>query len=448
MRAIGKAAAVTAMAVALLVAGAVAFARGTGDAVDPAARGSSSSALLLPTPNAGSLDDAIASLQQRLREIPDDWRGFAQLGLAYVARARVTADPSWYPKAEGVLRRSLRLHPDGNVDGALGIGALDLARHDFAAALRQGRRAASLDPYDADAYGVIGDALLELGRYDRAFESFQTMVDKRPDLASYARVAYARELLGDVSGAERAMQMAFDAAGTPSDSAWTAYQLGELAFGSGDIGSAGGWYGRGLDLDPAYVPNLAGLAKVAWARGDDELAIARFTEVVARYPSAEFVVALADLYRATGRPVLADQQEAVVAAMHDLATASGVNGDLELALFDADHGDPEGALAAARAEWARRRSVHVADAYAWALYANGRYRRASAFAERALALGTRNALFLFHAGMIRLELGDEAGARRYLSRALATNPNFSILHADDSARILSRLGTATPEAGR
>jgi tetratricopeptide (TPR) repeat protein len=441
MRAIGKAAAVTAMAVALLVAGAAVFVRGTGVAVDPAARRTSSSALLLPSANAGSLDGEIASLQQRLREIPDDWRGFAQLGLAYVAQARVTADPSWYPKAEGVLRRSLRLQPDENVDGALGIGALDLARHDFAAALREGRRASDLNPYSADAYGVIGDALLELGRYDRAFEAFQTMVDTRPDLASYARVAYARELVGDVPGAERAMRMAFDAAGTPSDSAWTAYQLGELAFGSGDVGSARGWYARGLNTDPAYVPNLAGLAKVAWARGDDELAIARFTEVVARYPSAEFVGALADLYRATGKPALADRQEAVVAAMHDLATANGVNVDLELALFDADHGDPEGALAAARAEWARRQSVHVADAYAWALYANGRYRRASTFAERALALGTRSALILFHAGMIRLELGDEVGARRYLSDAVVTNPNFSILHAADAERVLARLET-------
>jgi len=124
--------------------------------------------------------------------------------------------------------------------------------------------------------------------------------------------------------------MAFDAAGTPSDSAWTAYQLGELAFGAGDVAMARGWYARGLDLDPAYVPNLAGLAKVAWARGDDELAIARFNEVVGRYPSAEFVVALADLYRATGKPALADRQEAVVAAMHDLATANGVNVDLEI----------------------------------------------------------------------------------------------------------------------
>jgi Flp pilus assembly protein TadD len=119
-----------------------------------------------------------------------------------------------------------------------------------------------------------------------------------------------------------------------------------------------------------------------------------------------------------------------------------VNIDLELALFDADHGDPAGALSAARAEWARRHSIHVADAYAWALYANGSYRLASAFADRALALGTRNALFLFHAGMIRLELGDRDGARRDLERALAINPNFSIQHAAEAARALETLEAA------
>jgi tetratricopeptide (TPR) repeat protein len=446
MRTIGKTVTAAAMAVALLVAGAIAFgpaADGPAGVLGTSVSNRSSSALLAPVVSAGSLDGTIASLQDRLRADPYDWRSSASLGLAYVAQARVTGDPSWYPKAEGLLARSLRVNADDNVEGLLGLGVLDLARHDFSAALRRGRRAAALDPHAAEAYGVIGDALLELGRYDHAFEAFQTMVDTRPDLSSYARVANARELVGDVRGAERAMQMAFDAAGTPGDAAWTAYQLGELAFGSGEVRSARGWYARGRDLDPSYVPNAAGLAKVAWARGDDVLAVERFTGVVSRYPSAEFVVALADLYRATGRQALAEQQEDVVRAMHALASESGVNVDLELALFDADHGDPAGALAAARAEWDRRQSVHVADAYAWALYANGRYARASALAERALALGTRNALFLFHAGMIRFELGDEQGARHYLSAALATNPNFSIQHADAAATTLARL-----EAGR
>ena len=441
MNTIGRAIAAAAMAVALVAAGAISLQRTPHEA--SAGHGSpdvvSGSAPLAPAVAAGSLEGTIASLQERLRILPEDWRSYASLGLAYVAQARTTGDPSWYPKAEGALVRSLRINKDDNVGVAIGLGVLDLARHDFAGALRQGRRGAALDPYGADAYGVIGDALVELGRYDGAFAAFQTMVDMRPDLVSYARVAYARELVGDVRGAERAMRMAFDASGTPADAAWTAYRLGELAFGSGDVRSARGWYRHGLELDPAYVPNAAGLAKVAWARGDDRLAIERYRDVVARYPSAEFVVPLVDLYRATGRTTMAEHQEDVVRALHELAAANGVNVDLELALFDADHGDAGGALSAARAEWARRRSVQVADAYAWALYANGRYAQASAFADRALALGTRSALFLFHAGMIRLGLGDEPGARGYLSEALTTDPNFSIQYADTARRTLEGL---------
>jgi hypothetical protein len=59
----------------------------------------------------------------------------------------------------------------------------------------------ALDDFNANAHGVMGDALVELGRYDEAFVQIQRMVDLRPDLSSYARVSYARELQGDVVGA-------------------------------------------------------------------------------------------------------------------------------------------------------------------------------------------------------------------------------------------------------
>ncbi len=138
MRTIGKAVAAAAMAVALLVAGALAFVRSPGETPQVPARTASTSALLVPAVAAGSLDGTIASLQDRLKALPQDWRGYASLGLAYVAQARVTGDPSWYPKAEGVLARSIRINGDDNVEGTLGLGVLDLARHDFASALRAG----------------------------------------------------------------------------------------------------------------------------------------------------------------------------------------------------------------------------------------------------------------------------------------------------------------------
>ena len=120
-----------------------------------------------------------------------------------------------------------------------------------------------------------------------------------------------------------------------------------------------------------------------------------------------------DLYEAAGETEAATAQFDLVLAEARLFRANGVNTDLEIALVHADHpgaGSARAALRAARAEWDRRKSVHVADALAWALYANGRYREAAAATEQALRLGTRNALFLFHAGMIRLRLGDRKAA--------------------------------------
>ena len=177
-------------------------------------------------PAGGSLDATIATLQEHLRANPSDWRGLASLGLAYIQQARVTADPSYYPKAEGVLRRSLQIDRTENLDALVGMGALAAARHDFAGALRWGLQAKALNPYNASVYGVIGDAEIELGRYHQAFATFQTMVDTRPDVSSYARVSYARELMGDVPGAIEAMKGAQAFAGSSADAAWAAYQVG------------------------------------------------------------------------------------------------------------------------------------------------------------------------------------------------------------------------------
>ena len=442
MKAVGRIGIVVAIAVTALVAYGIAVVRTPAERDDGAAAMVSASALLRPGVGAGMLDDPIDRLQQRLRELPADWRGYASLGLAYVARARVTADPTYYPKAEGALQRSLHLNERDNVNAVLGLGALALARHDFAAALEQGRRARAMTPYSMDAYGVIGDALLELGRYRAAFEAFQRMVDTKPALASYARVSYARELIGDVDTAVRAMRLAFDAAGTPTDAAWAAHCLGELAWGTGDVRTAAGWFRRARDLNPYGVDALAGLAKVAWARGRQAIAIQRYTEVVERYPSPEHLIALGDLYATTGQPELAEQQYAVVRATAELAAANGVNVDLELALFFADHGEPEAALAAVEEEWERRRSIHVADAYAWALFRNGRFDQAAVLADRALSLGTHDALFLFHAATIRHALGDDDAALTLIAEALHRNPNFSILHRRAAEDLLTELEAA------
>jgi tetratricopeptide (TPR) repeat protein len=386
----------------------------------------------------GTLQQAIASLQVELRSAPADWSSWATLGLAYVQEGRVTADPRYYPKAQGALRRSLQLHPIGNFAVDTGEGALAAARHRFAEALRWGERARSVNPYNGNVYGVIGDAQVELGRYRRAFSTFQHMVDIQPDLSAYARVSYARELLGNVPGAVAAMKLALSAAGTPEDRAFAASQLGDLFFNSGRPGRAAGWYREAVQFAPEYFPPQAGLAKVAWAEGRQDQAIARYRSVVERYPLPEYAIALGDLYAQRGDGGDARRQYALVRVEERLFRAAGVNVDLELALFDADHGRPGAALRTARSEWRRRRSVLVADALAWALYQNHRYADAERYSRLALKLGYRNALLRFHAGMIELALGRGAAARADLRMALRINPHFSILYSPMAARMLGR----------
>jgi tetratricopeptide (TPR) repeat protein len=327
----------------------------------------------------------------------------------------------------------------------VGLGSLAAAQHDFAAALRWGRRAVRAAPFDADAYAVLGDAQLELGRYRAAFASFQRMVDTRPDLASYARVSYALELRGNVAGAIDAMRAAFDVAADRPDVAWAAAQIGKLHFGAGRIDDAREWFRRARAADPEAVEAVAGLALVAWASGDLPAAIAGYERLAARYPSPEHVATLGDLHMAAGDGEAAAIQFDLVRAEARLIRANGVNTDLEIALFEADHrgpGSARAALRAARAEWAKRTSVHVADALAWALYANGRYREAADASAQALRLGTRNALFLFHAGMIRLRLRDRSAAQRFLREAFEVNPWFSVRWAPVLRSALSRLDDA------
>lgn len=444
MKKAGRLVAVAVLAVVLLAAGGLGLWRSAGSDVPPAPLRADAGGSLgeLPVVGAGTLLQTIQALQLRLRKYPTDWRSFAELGLAYVQQGRVTADPSYYPKAEGVLRRSLELHGSDNFEADTGMGALAAARHDFSGALDWARRARKINPYNANVYGVMGDAEIELGRYATAFATLQHMVDLRPDLSSYARVSYARELQGDVPGAIAAMRLAVDSAGSADDAAFADYQLGELQFNSGHVAAAARLYLRATQAAPDYFPPQAALAKVAWAGGERSAAIRRYRSVVSRYPSPEYVIALGDLYSIDGDAEEARREYALVGVEERLFRANGVNVDLELALFDADHGRAGAALREARAEWARRHSIHVADALAWALYANGRYSQALPYADRALSLGYRNALFFFHRGMIEMKLGRGRAARGDLSRAVAINPDFSILHAPQARRALATLGGA------
>jgi tetratricopeptide (TPR) repeat protein len=186
---------------------------------------------------------------------------------------------------------------------------------------------------------------------------------------------------------------------------------------------------------------MAGAARVEAARGHLDAAIAAYQDVVQRYPLPQYVVDLVDLQTVAGRSADAASTTGVLHVEEQLFRAAGVDMDLEVALFDADHGvDLPAGLAAARAEWGRRQSITVADALGWALHANGMDAEALPYANRALSLGSRTALFFFHRGEIEMALGRSGAAKRDLATAIGINPGFSILWSARAAEDLRALG--------
>jgi tetratricopeptide (TPR) repeat protein len=370
----------------------------------------------------------VLDLQSALRRNPSDGHSWLLLGLAYQQRARETGDTSYYPRSEGALRKAASLDPKDSL-ALSGLGSLALARHRFREALALGRRASKLAPDTARNYGVIGDALVELGRYREAFSAFDEMDRLRPSLGSYARVSYARELLGRYPDAVRAMRLAIDAAaGEGEPLAWTHVQLGKLHFNHGRLAAATREYRTALDYFRSYPYALDALAQAVAAQGHLSRAIALERRAVEAVPLPQYVALLGDLYHATGRIRLAREQYALIGAIEKLLEANGVRTDLEIALFKADHGiDLRGALAQARRARAERPSIDGDDVLGWALYRNGRCQEALPHSTRALRLGTRDALKFFHRGMIERCLDHRAASQAWLRKALALNPGFSVL---------------------
>jgi tetratricopeptide (TPR) repeat protein len=383
-------------------------------------------------------DTRIARLQADVRNGRTD--RVVDLADAYLQKVRETGDASFYTRADRLLRSALARDPR-DVDTLVESAALAAGRHDFRGALALGRRAQAAQPGTLAPLPIVVDALVELGRYGAAERTLQRLVDLKPNLTAYARVSYFRELHGDLDGAVAAMRLAVSAgSGTPENAAYVQALLGDLEFARGRLTAAGRAYREALALVPRYAPAGAGLARVEAARGDLGGAIRRLRGVVARLPLPQYVVALGDTELAAGRAAAARRDLALVRVEERLLARAGVNTDVDLALFEADHGDPARAVTLARRSWAAAPSVRSADALGWALTRSGDPRAGVRWARRALRLGSRDAMFLFHAGIAARAAGERGLARHWLTRALADNPRFSPLYAPRAARALEELG--------
>lgn len=423
---------VPAMAAGLIVLGAAAGSPPEGRA--PAA-GPSRTAI-----DGDPLAAQVRALRQELEVVPGKWTAWSDLGLVYVQQARLNADPALYGQADEAFAESLRLRPADN-DGALtGQATLAAALHDFAGALELTDRALALNDFNATTYAARVDALVELGRYDEAETAAQRLLNLRPGVDAFARASYLLELRGDTARATELMQAALDSAASPSDQAFAHHQLGELAWNTGDLEAARRAYDAGIDIAPDYLPNLVSRARLLYADGDPEAAIADLTAVVDRQPQPFHLLELGETLQADGQDDAAQDQYAVLRATQQLFAAAGQDVDTELALFEADHGTAADAVASAEPAYRLRPdAVFSQQAYAWALHAAGRDTEALPIARASLRTGFIRPDFLYRLGAIEAAAGQTEAARATLTRALELNPDFSALHAPRARALLESL---------
>jgi tetratricopeptide (TPR) repeat protein len=401
-----------------------------------------------------STDATIRSLQTHLKIYPTDFKAYDQLGAALIQKGRETADASYYELAKEALSKSLDLvsNDPAAASAKTHMAVLAMAEHQFQEALTWAQDALALGAGDPTPWAIVGDALADMGEYDRAAEAYARVRDplRAGEDASGvvyerdSRVAYLGFLRGDAQSAIRLMRDAIARATSlrlPVENlAWSQYQLGEFYFKSGDLAGAEQAYAAGLAIDPHSYRNLAGLGEVRAAQARYPEAIALYQKAIAVVPFPAYAAALYDLYLQVGR---SDEARKQLALVEFISTLNPINERLfyrELALFYADHNlKLNASVDLARKELDVRHDIYTWDILAWVLFKSGNFPEAAKAMKKALALGTQDALLDFHAAIIEFQQGRSEHAGMLLQRALALNPNFHLIYAGQAREMLGQL---------
>ncbi|MEO7674708.1 MAG: tetratricopeptide repeat protein [Pyrinomonadaceae bacterium] len=386
-------------------------------------------------------DKEVDTALQFIERSPESATGYNQLAVLYMRRARQTGDFAFTTKAESAIDRALQAAPDDPAARKL-KASLHLSFHRFREAAEVATQLLKEFPGDSFVYGVLTDAYMELGEYDRAVDAAQKMVDARPGTASYARVSQMRTLHGDHAGAVEAMTQAARSA-DPKESetqSWCLVQLGDEYWKNGDSDKASKVYDEALEVFPGYYLALASKGRLLAGRGDLDGAEKFLADAQNRLPSADAIINLGHVYTLRGDTEKAKQQYELLEVVEEKLGAAG--DQKKLALFWANRGIklPE-ALAIAENEYAVRKDIYTADVLAWCLYKNGRAPEAKKKIDEAMRLKTNDAQIKYHAGMIEKALGNNSGAGRLITEALKLNPAFDLIQAGAARKTLEEMKT-------
>ncbi len=388
------------------------------------------------------------ALLAAIRKNPDDTASEIRLAALFIQEARITGNFVYYDMAAmKYVNNILAIHPE-SFNALVFKSLIYLSQHHFADGLVIAHQAQQVNPYNAYVYGLLVDGNVEMGNYDSAVAYADKMVSIRPDLTSYSRVSYLREIFGDYKGAIEAMKMAVTAGGQGDEyTEWTRYQLASLYEKTGDFKTADTLYNMSLNLRPDYAYAMAGLARVAMAANDYNKAIAYYEKadsVVTDYSMKE---ALSDLYQITGQK---DKAETVANKAVDELSADAQAGnkdnnighyaDRELAYAYLKVNNKDKALEHALLEYNRRPdNIDVNETVAWVYYNMGDHAKALPYIKIALRTHSKNPVLLSRAALIFYKTGDRVQAKMLLAQTSPNNPYIDRPLMKETAAIMPEL---------
>lgn len=392
---------------------------------------------------------AVTKLRTEIKAKPEILKNYTDLAQVYIQESRISGrHHEYFPAADYLIAEVLKRNPEDFEANVLKAGMM-MTRHDFANAKETIAKAIAKNPYNSGAYGVLCDANVELGRYDEAVAAVDKMMSARPDLRSYARASYLRELHGDRVGAIEAMKFAADAGAAGQENrSWALYNLGNIFLNWGKLDTAEFIYKGILEERPNYAYAMSGLAMVSAARKNYPSAVEYLVKASQLAPEHIFVEQLADIYSAMGQKDAAAQMEKKALDAFALHEKDGWNIDREFAVFCMNH-DINISEAKQRAEKqykVRPDNIDALDTYSWALYKAGNANEAVLLIEKALAVKSLNASLHYHAGMIYAKAGNKEKAISELKTALSENPYLTPLTIASATAELSSLDNKTAEA--
>jgi tetratricopeptide (TPR) repeat protein len=385
-------------------------------------------------------------LMKKIKKDPSDIKSLMKLTALYLQEARSTGNFNYYNAAALKCISTVLAKNPNNFEALTFKATILLSQHRFAEGLTEANKIQKLYPYNAYVHGLMVDGNVELGNYKAALEAADKMISLRPDTRSYSRIAYLREIHGDIAGAVEAMKMAANA-GAPGDenTEWCRIQLGKLYEKMGKMKEAEMYYTIAFNNRQNYPYALAGLARIATSKKEYTEALDLYRQADSLIPDHTFKEGMAEIYTLTGQTEKAKRMaEEILNYMKQFSgnasTKEGQNEDHEMAHAFMGVGNYDKALEYALQEYNRRPSnIEVNETAAIVYYNKADYAKALPFIETALKTNCKNPELLCHAGLIYAKAGKIKEAQLFLQQALKNNPNIPAGLEDETKKVLATL---------